>query len=79
MAATRNHIMVFLRLNRFSLKMVLLILERQLVASTAHLLFIAVFTNINMVKPAEPIFLYSTILIRALLFSQLNREYLISG
>ena len=60
----------------FFKKKILLILERQLPASTAHQLFIAVLTNINLVKPTEPIFLYSTIRMKALLFSQLNLECL---
>ena len=70
MAAMRNPCNSFLRLNQFPLKKtVLLILEGQLAASTAHKLFVAVLTNINLLKSNEPIFLYSTILMRALLFS----------
>ena len=69
----------FLKLNRFPLrKAVILILKRQLAASTAHLLFIAVLTNVNLVKPIDPIFLNSTILMSALLFSRVNGG-LISG
>ena len=60
-------------------KTIFLILERQLAASTAHQLFIAVLKNINLVNPAELIFLYSTILMKALLFPELNGECLILG
>ena len=51
MAPMRDPRNGFLRLNRFPLKMVLLKLERQLAASTANQLFIAVLTTINLAKP----------------------------
>ena len=79
MAAMRNPGNGFLKLNRFSLENGTLDFGTTIgcVNTNTHEVFIAVLTNLNLVKPAEPIFLYSTILMRALLFSQLSRECLI--
>ena len=81
MAAMHNPRNSFLKLNRFSFENGTFDFGTTVgcVNTKPHSVFIAVLTNVNLVKPAEPIFLYSTILMWALLFSQLNRECLISG
>ena len=79
MASMRNPRNVFLKLNRFLLKKGTFDFGTTIVCVNNTLTFIAVLTSIYLVKPTEPIFLSSTILMRALLFSQLNREFLISG
>ena len=69
----------FLRLNRFSLKNGTFDFGTTIGCVNNTSTFVAVLTNINLVKQTESIFLNSTILMRTLLFSQLNRECFILG
>ena len=60
--------MVFIRLIQFPLKKtVFLIVERESSLSRTRSLFITVLTNINWMKPAEPILLILTLLMGVLL------------
>ena len=79
MAAIRNSVTDFLRFYRFPLENGTLDFETTIGCAKSILIFIAALTNINLMKLAEPLFLYSTILMWALLFTQLKRERLISG
>ena len=78
MAAMRNTYNGFLRFNRFPLKHGTFDFGTTIGCVNNTLTFSAVFTNGNLMKPAQPIFISSTTLMRALPPSQFNRECLIS-
>ena len=79
MAAMRNTGNGFLRVNRFPLKNGTFNFGTTIGCVNSTLTFFAVLANTNLIRPAEPIFLNSIILMKALLFSHHNRECLISG